>query len=128
MTNKIIIAGGRDFSDYELLKSKCSAIINKLWKLSDIEIVSGGAKGADSLGEMFANEMGYDLKLFPADWDKNGMAAGPIRNKEMGDYSDYLIAFWDEKSKGTKHMINYAKSKGITVIICKYSNNKNKLF
>lgn len=108
---KVIIAGGRDFNDYEFLKQVCS----KLSELdSEIEIVSGGAKGADALGERFANEMGYALKVFPADWSE-GRKAGPIRNSQMANYADALIAFWDGKSKGTKNMIDLATKRGLGV-------------
>lgn len=75
----------------------------------EIEIVSGTANGADKLGEKYANEKGYLLKKFPADWDKYGKSAGFKRNVEMSNYADALIAFWDGKSKGTKHMIDLAK-------------------
>lgn len=82
------------------------------------EIVSGCAKGADSLGEEWALEANKPVKRFPAEWHKYKKAAGPIRNMQMGDYADQLIAFWDGESKGTQHMINYMNSlqKPVTVI------------
>ena len=64
---KVIIAGSRDFNDYELLKKTCDKI---LINQKDIEIVSGGAKGADALGERYANERRYGLKIFLANWDE----------------------------------------------------------
>lgn len=103
---KIIIAGSRHFDDYELLKQVCD---NKLCKLEDIEIVSGRASGADTLGEKYAKEKGYRLALFPADWKKYGRAAGPIRNLEMAKYADALIAFLAPDSRGTANMIKVAK-------------------
>jgi len=114
---KVIIAGGRDFNNYETLKTVCDYMLQNQ---TEIEIVSGGAKGADSLGEQYATEKGYKLSLFPADWDKHGKSAGYIRNKEMADYSDALIAFWDGNSKGTNHMINLSKQKGLKVKVVKY--------
>lgn len=116
---KIIIAGGRDFNDYDRLKKACDFAISKLNK-SDIEIVSGGAKGADYLGEQYANETNLKLKQFPADWNKYGKGAGFKRNTEMANYADVLIAFWDGKSKGTQHMINLAKKKELQVKIVNY--------
>lgn len=107
---KVIIAGCRDFSDYALL---CSFADQVLAGAEDIEIVSGGARGADALGERYARERGYALKVFPADWDKYGRAAGPIRNGQMADYADALIAFWDGKSVGTRNMIRQAREKGL---------------
>jgi hypothetical protein len=116
---RIIIAGGRSFDDFDLLKTKLNLYFSKL-DLSDLEIVSGGAKGADSLGESYANINGIKLKRFPADWNKYGQGAGYRRNSEMANYANGLIAFWDGRSKGTLHMINLAKSKGIAVKIVKY--------
>lgn len=115
---KVIIAVGREFNDYGLLKTKCDFYLEKTF--SEIEIVSGKATGADSLGELYAKECEYRLKEFPANWQLNGRAAGPIRNEEMGDYAEALIAFWDGKSKGTKHMIDYMKKLGKPVKIVYY--------
>ena len=109
---KVIIAGSRDFADYALL---CSFADQVLAGAEDIEIVSGGARGADALGERYARERGYALKVFPADWKKWGRAAGPIRNGQMADYADALIAFWDGQSSGTRDMIQKAEEKGLAV-------------
>jgi predicted Rossmann fold nucleotide-binding protein DprA/Smf involved in DNA uptake len=119
---KVIIAGGRDFSDYPLLIESCDQILSDL---DNIEIVSGRARGADSLGEDYALERGYDCKIFPADWEKYGKAAGYKRNSEMAEYSDLLIAFWDGTSKGTEHMINIARKKGLKIKIINYEKNKS---
>ena len=126
---RIIIAGGRNFSNYELLKTSCIKIIKGLEfpnNPNNHTIVSGGANGADKLGERFAKESGYELRVFPADWDKNGKSAGFIRNKEMAEFakedSDYsmLIAFWDGKSKGTDNMIELGKKMLNAVKIVRY--------
>jgi hypothetical protein len=74
-------------------------------KLEVTEIVSGKARGADTLGEQYAKEKGIPVKEFPADWNKYGKAAGPIRNEEMARYADWLIAFWHPDCKGTTNMI-----------------------
>lgn len=113
---KVIIAGGRDFNDYNLLKSKCDLLLKNS---TNIEIVSGNANGADKLGERYALENNYKLTKFPADWSL-GKKAGYIRNKQMSDYSDCLIAFWDGCSKGTNHMINLAKQNNLKIRIVKY--------
>lgn len=68
----------------------------------------------------FLKENNYNIKYFYADWDLYGKSAGYKRNIEMGNYADALIAFWDYKSKGTKHMIDYAKSKNMKIRIVKY--------
>lgn len=113
---KIVIAGGRDFEGYNLLREKCDEIIDSNFA----EIVSGGAKGADTLGERYAKERGYDVKLFPADWKTYGRKAGPIRNLQMAEYGDMLIAFWDNTSSGTKNMIENAKKLGLIVHVINY--------
>ncbi len=114
---KIIIAGSRDFNNYELLKEKIDFLTSKISE--NIEIVSGNARGADALGEKYAKENNHDLKLFPADWSI-GKSAGYIRNKQMADYADALIAFWDGESKGTKMMIELAKQMNLKVKVVKY--------
>lgn len=76
------------------------------------EIVSGGARGPDKHGELIAKVNNIPLRVFPADWDTHGKAAGHIRNSEMGVYADALIAVWDGKSKGTAHMVRYMEALG----------------
>ena len=114
---KLIIAGGRAFDDYELLTREVEKIIAGE---PVVEIVSGGAKGADRLGEFFAIDHNLPIKRFPADWDLHGKSAGFKRNAEMADYADHCICFWDGRSKGTGHMINLAKSKGLAVTVINY--------
>ena len=106
---KVIIAGSRDFKDYAFLKK----MVDKLYLNGDIEIVSGGAQGADSLGERYAKEKGYTIKRFPANWELYGKSAGPIRNRQMAVYADHLIAFPVGVSKGTSSMINEAGKLGL---------------
>ena len=118
-TTRIIIAGGRNFRDYEMLKRNMRRFLKVLhmhYEFHKVEIISGGAKGADALGERFAQEFGYDLKIMKADWDQYGKRAGYIRNMAMVDYAleskhSFLVAFWDGKSKGTSHMIDIARNK-----------------
>ena len=117
---RIIIAGGRDFGDYELLQSKCLLIIERLMADHKVIIMSGHAKGADVLGEKFAHEHGVKLEIYPADWKAHYRSAGFRRNEQMGDIANGLIVFWDGKSHGTKHMIEYAKSKGLDVNVVRY--------
>lgn len=114
---KVIIAGGRDFNNYEFLERVCNY---KLQNKTNIEIVSGGAKGADCYGEMYAAENNLPKKVFLADWERYGKSAGPIRNREMAEYADALIAFWDGGSPGTKNMIEVAKELGLGVHVERY--------
>lgn len=124
---RIIIAGSRDFSDYDLLKREVLNIVkhdNRPKKF--VKIISGKARGADTLGERFAEEFGLEVKGFPADWDGLGKRAGYVRNAEMAKYAiadgnyGVLIAFWDGKSKGTKHMIDLAEKCGLEVYIVRF--------
>ena len=110
---KLAVVGSRTCQDTMLVFEYLS-IISSPWEKSNcpdtfnVEIVSGGAKGADSISEKFAAVCGIPTKIFPANWDKHGKAAGFIRNKDIVDYCDMVIAFWDRKSKGTKHTIDLA--------------------
>ena len=112
---RVIIAGSRDFSDYDALKSYADAKLSNISRRDSIEVVSGCARGADTLGERYAEERGYGIKKFPADWNRYGKSAGYLRNVEMAEYADALIAFWDGKSKGTEHMIRIAKNRGLRI-------------
>lgn len=98
---KLIVAGSRGFDNFPLLEM----MILEHYNPSELEIISGNARGADRLGIQFAHKYNCKIKVFPAEWDKYGKSAGMIRNKQMGNYADKAIVFWDNKSKGTKNMI-----------------------
>ena len=115
---KVIVAGGREFSDYTLLKQTLNHLL--IHKLPNVEIVCGKASGADALGERYAKELGLSVAYFPADWTQHKKAAGPIRNREMATYADACVAFWDGTSRGTKNMIDEATKKGIPVRVIRY--------
>ena len=122
---RIIIAGGRDFNNYNLLKETMwNIFIDRQIGKPFVEIISGCANGADKLGILYSNDYGISLKKFPADWDKFGKSAGYIRNKEMAKYAreenGVLIAFWDGQSKGTRHMIDLANEYKLEVHVIKY--------
>lgn len=118
---RVIIAGGRDFDDFRTLSEVCMFMLQNK---ENVEIVSGTANGADKLGEQFARFMGYPIKQFLPNWDEFGKSAGYRRNKEMAEYADALIAFWDGESKGTKHMIDLAQKMNLKVKIHKYEKPK----
>jgi hypothetical protein len=107
---RVIVAGDRTFTDYEFVRDT----LDKL-DLPVTEIVSGCARGVDTLGERYAEEREIPVRQFPAEWDKYGKAAGPIRNKQMAEYGDSLVAFLKPTSKGTKNMIETAHKLGLTV-------------
>ena len=102
---KVIIAGSRTIDDYAAV---CRAVERSGFKPT--EIVSGGARGVDRLGERWAKEHGVPVKKFTAHWDKYGKSAGYRRNEEMADYANALVAVWDGKSRGTSHMVELAGS------------------
>jgi len=127
--HKLIVAGGRDFDDYDLLSRKLNKIRHTVWSnflADDLEIVSGTARGADKLGEKWAEENHVPIKRFPANWrpysDKNivDKSAGYKRNEKMAKYGNSLLAAWDGESKGTGHMIDLAKKHGLGVMILRY--------
>ena len=116
---RLIIAGGREFSDYPLLAASVAEFVNELDD-PEIEIVCGCAKGADSLGEKYGQSKGYKINYYKPNWDLYGKAAGMIRNGIMAQNADGLIAFWDGRSKGTKNMIGLARRQGLKVKVIKY--------
>jgi hypothetical protein len=105
------VVGSRSFGNYPYMEAVLVGFLSNITK-----IVSGGAPGADTLAIEFANSYNIPWKVFPAEWRVNGVydkSAGYKRNVQIVDASDYLIAFWDGKSKGTKHSIDLATKKGI---------------
>jgi len=109
---KVIIAGSRTITDYDVVEA---AIKESGFEIT--EVVSGGARGPDQIGEQYAARNSICLKQFIPNWKKLGRSAGYIRNEKMAEYGEALIAVWDGESKGTKHMIDSANKKGIKVFI-----------
>ncbi len=114
---KLIIAGGRDFNRVLTLKRE---MLN--YDTTSLEVVCGGAKGADTYGERWAKKNNVPIKYFLAEWDKYDNAAGYIRNRQMAEYGTHLLAFWDGESRGTKNMIDTATELGLNVQIVMYNN------
>jgi hypothetical protein len=114
---KVIIAGGRDFDNYDYLSETMKNL-----NIIVSEVVCGGARGADSLGEKWAQINGIPVKYFPADWDGLGNYAGHARNRQMAEYADFLVAFWDGKSKGTQNMISTMQQLGKHGKVMRYEN------
>jgi hypothetical protein len=114
---KLIIAGSREFNNYSFLKDKIDFLLKNV--VEDVEIVSGAARGADTLGEQYARENNLNVKLFPADWKKYGNSAGFIRNEEMANYANACVVFWMNNSKGTKHMIDLSQKHNLKLRIYK---------
>lgn len=109
---KVCIAGSRLITDMELV-FKC---IGRS-KMDITEVVSGGAKGVDLLGEAYAIKHFLPIVPFWADWQKYGKCAGPIRNRQMAEYCNAAIIVWDGESSGTRNMIECMKSLGKPYIL-----------
>ena len=104
MDFKLVVAGCRDFTDYDLVVKELDEYLGNLADKSVI-IVSGCAEGADKLGERYATERHLNIERYPAEWEKYGKYAGPRRNGQMAKVADAVIVFWDGKSRGPKSMI-----------------------
>jgi len=117
--NRIIVAGSRTFADYALLDRKLSHILQRLTP-DDTVIVSGTARGADRLAEHWAGQHRFEVLRFPAQWNVHGRRAGYVRNEQMLEVATGLVAFWDGQSRGTAHMIDIARKKGIKVVVVQY--------
>ncbi len=104
----IVIGGCRNFKNYDFFKKTLDCYL-QAEKKNPITILSGHCSGVDQMAERYAKEKGIKLMLFPAEWNKYGRAAGPIRNEEVVKLADTVIAFWDGQSKGTKNLISLAK-------------------
>lgn len=104
---KLLIAGGRDFNNLELMLHYLEGMY-KLGEIDDsVELICGMARGADMLGHHIFSQANLPIHVFKPDWNGLGKRAGFVRNTEMGDVADLALIFWDQKSKGTKHMISY---------------------
>ena len=113
---RYIIAGSREYTGWRLVDravKRSGFDIN----LEEDVIVSGAARGIDTVGEVWAEDMGLPVVRFPAKWETLGKSAGRRRNEEMAKYADALIAIWDGRSAGTKHMIDAATDEGLEVFV-----------
>ena len=123
MDIRCIVAGGRGFADYDKTCEALDHYFGEAYTRGDtVTIISGGAHGADHMGEMYAKDQGLDLETYPAQWDKYGKSAGYRRNEVMAKTATHLVAFWDGKSRGTKHMIDLATTHGLTVRVVRYAD------
>lgn len=109
---KVIIAGSRGITDPALVEWATQAS-----GFAITEVVSGGARGVDRLGEEWAASKNIPIRQFIPDWDKLGKRAGMIRNADMGIYADALVALWDNESRGTAMMIEFMKRLGKPVFV-----------
>lgn len=119
---RLIIAGTRTAS-FAQTQAGFNAGVSMLG-IVPTTIVSGGASGADAHGETIAERIGVPVDRYPADWKKHGRSAGPIRNAEMAENADALIAIWDGKSRGTMSMIREARKRKLLVYVHEYREDQ----
>lgn len=117
---RVIVAGSRNFHNAELLHSTLDKLLANVREDHDVVVVSGGARGADTVGEAYARVRGYPVERYPADWKRYGKRAGYLRNERMAVNANGLVAFWDGHSRGTKHMIDIATQKNIDVRVVRF--------
>ena len=119
--HRIIIAGSRDFQDYKLMEKEFCQFMNGE-DTENITIISGGARGADRLGEHLAYEYEIDVEVYPANWDKYGKSAGYKRNEQMANVATHALIFWNisKQTPGTKHMIDLADKYKLITKVVKY--------
>ena len=109
---KTIVAGSRDYDNY---KAVASVLDRCPWLIT--EVICGEAQGPDTLGKRWAEDNQIKMKSFPADWDGLGRKAGPVRNRQMAEYSEGAVIFWDRKSRGAKSMIDYSLEYGLHLLV-----------
>lgn len=116
---KVVIAGSREFEDYEKMKRLVKGFLVKVE--DEIEIVSGGCRGADMLGERLAGECGWSVRRFEANWKLYGKCAGIIRNREMAKYADICLLFVVEGAgnRGSRNMLKEARERGCRVYVAR---------
>lgn len=107
---RLIVAGSRTITNSSIVYDVLDAL-----PFRPSEIVTGGAPGPDTFADLWAKNLGYPRRVFSADWDKLGKAAGPMRNQEMAEYAHGLLAFWQKRSAGTGDMIERARKKGLWI-------------
>ena len=119
MMLKVVIAGSREFRDYAKMKKLVVEFLSDV--TDEIEVVSGGCRGADMLGEWLANEKGWAVKRFEADWKLYGKSVGVIRNREMARYADICLLFMVKgaENRGSKNMLKEARRFGCKVYVAR---------
>lgn len=114
---RVIIAGSRNFNDFELLEKK---MLFFLQNKKNVVVLCGGARGADELGRQFAEKHGFMIEMFPADWKKFGKRAGVVRNREMAQSASGCVVFWNGSSRGSANMIEEAKRAGVPLRVVRF--------
>ncbi len=135
MSYGLLVCGSRGIYDYRLFSEAIKQVIpnivlDKTSQTIKLTILTGDARGVDSMGNKFAVEHGFDLVKFPADWDRFGKSAGYRRNYWMFNYlTTYfdefgVFAMWDGRSPGTNHAINEALQRNVPYRVFNITTNK----
>ncbi len=123
MKMRVVVCGGRDFQDRELCFKTLDGLLEEE---TDVEIVTGGAGGADALGAEYAQARARELTVFKPEWDRFGKSAGPVRNRQMVSYAGEtraaVVAFWDGASPGTASTISFARQAGLETHVIRYQS------
>ena len=122
-TVRVALVGGRDVEDFAFVLDRFEEVLLKegLHKYQ-VEIVSGGAKGVDSIAKRIASLYGIAFKEFPAEWDRYGKKAGPIRNSKIVENADVVVAIPSPSSKGTWDTVRKAEKRGLKVYVFEYGS------
>lgn len=116
-TERIIVAGSRTIQSDRVVEQRISRVLEGKPQSTVPVFVTGDAKGVDQSAQVFADTFNFEHRLFEAEWETYGKAAGPKRNREMADFADTLIAIWDGSSRGTESMIEEALKAGLEIHI-----------
>ncbi len=114
---KLLVSGSRTITDKHKVFQALDEMMSVMLNGEDITIIEGGAKGVDTLARLYAIEHKIPYEEHPADWDKNGRAAGYVRNVEMVKEADVALIIWDGKSKGTAHAMKICEKKGVKYLL-----------
>lgn len=116
--SRLIVAGSRGYTDQPWVNEVLDFVLAKLTREGKImTVISGHARGPDQFGEEWAKAKGVPLEIYPAQWTKYDKQAGLIRNEQMAQIADGLIAFWDGQSHGTRHMIDEATKRNLPTMV-----------
>lgn len=124
---RLIVAGSRGFWSQDLMNRTLDHLLQNK-QPDEIEIVSGGARGADRSAIIYTHNRGYKLTVMNAEWNKFGRSAGYRRNQQMADYADACVVFWDGESRGSKHMMDIAKRMDMPLRVIRYRSQQGELF
>ena len=122
---RVIVAGGRDFTNINVMAETLNNLqdVDHVIEIEKLILICGVARGADLTAYKLFKEAGLPIEEYPADWDQHGKQAGYIRNTQMANVADMLIAFWDGESRGTAHMIHTARARNLKVLVFNYEGN-----